>query len=398
MATFTLRHFSNAESLQSVQPQNLLALLGRHAAYFSARGVDLGAMNGHGPNYEAIADVLMRPDEQTPNGLIDDLYYVDEMATAASMDSLLAAAETVGVALEVGDEPTPADVAVLMRLHAPELLEQKHAEQFLLERRRTFEYFQAPLGTNTRYRAPSSRRVRAFEATLGTCLETMKRGRTCKLFLFPRADGVWFLVRRGDPYKREGAIEKTETTSVYYRPERYDVLKYDEALGELAINADGNKKLVALYRGLMGELLLGDEAGFANAAKFTFAPLLDDGPRSLYCADVEGIDRITLKEVQFFWGGPEGEVETRRAKDVFSALEARGKTLPRGRIVKASFLVKFTNVKAPRTVTIRQQNIASYTRDEDALLVETWLTRRGFVKTGLPEEHHADLAPAVACA
>ena len=49
--------------------------------------------------------------------------------------------------------PTPADVAVQVRLRAPALLEQKHAEHFLLQRRRTFEYFQSPDGVDTKYRA-----------------------------------------------------------------------------------------------------------------------------------------------------------------------------------------------------------------------------------------------------
>jgi len=395
MATFTLRHFSSAESLQAVQAKHLMQLLERHAAYFDARGVDFGKFNGHGPDYEAISGVLMSPDEQTPNELIDDLYYVDEMATPDAMDGLIEAAKAAGLDLDVGDEPTPADVAVQVRLHAPALLEQKHAEYFLLQRRRTFEYFQSRDGVDTTFRAPGAKRLRSFEGVLGGRLEAMKRGRTCKVFVFPRTDGVWFLVRRGDPFKREGSIEKTGTTSVYYRPEKYDVLKYDEGLGELSINAEGNKKLVALYRELIGELLFSDAGRFPNAAKYTLEPLQDAGPDALICSDVDGIDRITLKEVQIFWGGAQGEVEVRRAKDLFEALKGRKKELPKGRLVKASFLVKFTDAKTPRTVTIRPQNIASYTRDSDAGVVEAWLTRRGFVTT-TPEAQDADVAPAVA--
>ena len=398
MATFTLRHFSSAESLQAVQAKYLMDLLDKHAAYFATRGVDFGSFNGHGPDYEAIAAVLMTPDEQTPNELIDDLYYVDEMATADAMDGLLEAAAAAGVKLDVGDEPTPADVAVQVRLRAPALLEQKHAEHFLLQRRRTFEYFQSPDGVDTKYRPPGAKKLRACEDSLGIRLEAMKRGRTCKLFVFPRPDGVWFLVRRGDPFKREGSIEKTGMTSVYYRPEKYDVLKYDQGLGELSVNAEGNKKLVALYRELFGELLFGDPKRFPNTAKYTLAPLQDDGADALICSDVEGIDTITLKEVQILWGGPQGEIEIRRAKDLFEALKARKKELPKGRLVKASFLVKFTDAKTPRTVTIRPQNIASYTRDSDASVVEAWLTARGFVKTPTVEAQDADLAPAVAVA
>ena len=397
MATFTLRHFSSAESLQAVQAKYLMDLLDKHATYFATRGVDFGSFNGHGPDYEAIAAVLMTPDEQTPSELIDDLYYVDEMATADAMDGLLEAAAAAGVKLDVGDEPTPADVAVQVRLRAPALLEQKHAEHFLLQRRRTFEYFQSPDRVDTKYRAPGAKRLRACEDALGMRLEAMKRGRTCKLFVFPRPDGVWFLVRRGDPFKREGSIEKTGMTSVYYRPEKYDVLKYDQGLGELSVNAEGNKKLVALYRELFGELLFGDPKRFPNTAKYTLAPLQDDGADALICSDVEGIDTITLKEVQILWGGPQGEIEIRRAKDLFEALKGRKKELPKGRLVKASFLVKFTDAKTPRTVTIRPQNIASYTRDSDASVVEAWLTARGFVKSA-PEAQDADLAPAAAVA
>ena len=397
MATFTLRHFSSAESLQAVQAKYLMDLLDKHAAYFATRGVDFGSFNGHGPDYEAIAAVLMTPDEQTPSELIDDLYYVDEMATADAMDGLLEAAAVAGVKLDVGDEPTPADVAVQVRLRAPALLEQKHAEHFLLQRRRTFEYFQSPDGVDTKYRAPGAKKLRACEDALGIRLEAMKRGRTCKLFVFPRPDGVWFLVRRGDPFKREGSIEKTGMTSVYYRPEKYDVLKYDQGLGELSVNAEGNKKLVALYRELFGELLFGDSKRFPNTAKYTLAPLQDDGPDALICSDVEGIDTITLKEVQILWGGPQGEIEIRRAKDLFEALKGRKKELPKGRLVKASFLVKFTDAKTPRTVTIRPQNIASYTRDSDAGVVDAWLTARGFVRSA-PEAQDADVAAAAAVA
>jgi len=395
MATFTLRHFSSAESLQAVQAKHLLQLLERHATYFEARGVDLGKVNGHGPDYEAISGVLMTPDEQTPNALIDDLYYVDEMATPHAMDGLLDAAKAAGLTLDVGDEPTPADVAVQVRLHAPALLEQKHAEYFLLQRRRTFEYFQSKAGVDTKYRAPNAKKQRAFEDTLGIRLEAMKRGRTCKLFVFPRTDGVWFLVRRGDPFKREGSIEKSGTTSVYYRPEKYDVVKYDQALGELSVNAEGNKKLVALYRELLGELLFSDPSRFQDVPKYSLDPLQDDGADALICSDVNGIDTITLKEVQIFWGGAQGEVETRRAKNLFEALKARKKDLPKGPLVKASFLVKFTDAKTPRTVTVRRGNVASYTRDPDAAVVEEWLTRRGFVTT-TPEAQDADVAPAVA--
>lgn len=394
MASFKLRHFANAEALRTIRPQYLMALLGKHADYFTKRGVNLAAFNGAGPDYDAIAGVLMAP-EEPPSSLIDDLYYVEEMATPSGMDSLLDAATEAKLELDLDDEPTPADVAVQVRLRAPALLEQKHAEQVLLDRKRSFVYFQPKDGVDITFRMPRAKKIRAFEEELGVRLDAMKRGRTCKLFIFRRDDVVSLLVRRGDPYKREGAIEKTKTTSVYYRPEKYDVLRYDETLGELSINAEGNKKLVEHYRTLVGELLFDDAKRFPGTAKFTLAPLQEDGAACLICTDVEGIDSVVLKEVQIFRGGSYGEVEIRRAKDLFASFAERGRELPKGRIVKASFLVKFTGQKTPRTVTIRPNNIASYTRNEDTAPVEEWFTKRGFIIPATPTEtHDADLGQA----
>lgn len=402
MSTLALRRFSSVELLRSVEPAALMQLLGRHADYFKARGVDFSSFNGHGPHYEAIVGVLVSPDATTPSALIDDLYYVDEMATKEGMDSLLAGLADEGTSLELGDEPTPADVAVRVRLLAPEVLERKHAECFLVQKRRSFEYFQSRGGAVWRFVAPRAASISAFEAELGGRLATMKRGGDCRLFVFQRPDGVWLLVRHGDPRKREGTLEKGVSGSVQYRPERYDVLRYDEEHGELAVNAEGNRKLGEHYRELVGELLFGDRKRFPTAQKYTLEPLQQLGEGAVVCADVEGIDWITLKEVKIFWGGKEGETETRSAKDLFAALRARGRALPENaRLVKATFVVKFANTKTPRSVTVTHGNKATFTRDDDAPLVEQWLSLRGFVQrsfapSSAPEARHGHAGPALA--
>jgi len=47
--------------------------------------------------------------------------------------------------------------------------------------------------------------------------------------------------------------------------------------------------------------------------------------------------------------------------------------------------VKFENAKNPRTVKIRPSNIATYTRDDDSVLVEKWMMARGFVVERMEE-------------
>ncbi|MCL2726680.1 MAG: hypothetical protein FWD69_19850, partial [Polyangiaceae bacterium] len=292
-----LRHFSNAGLLRAVEPHHLMELLERHADYFAARGVDIGT-NGDGLDYDAVAHVLMTPDERTPSALIDDLHVVDEMATPDSMDAMLDAAHAAGVALDVGADPTPADVAVRLRRCKPELLEQIHAEQCLLRHLRTFEYFQSKSESDITHRTPDVHKQRAFENALGRRLEAMKRGRACRLCVFPRKDGVWFLVRRGDRCTRNKTIP--------CRPEKYDVVKYDERRGELSVNAHNHGKLIAIYRELFGELLFDDPWHFEAVSKYVLDPLQSAGPDALICSDVDGVHCITLREVQICWSGAHG--------------------------------------------------------------------------------------------
>lgn len=379
MASVTLRRFAKVETLRALQPESLLALLGRYHAHFATRGVDL---NRHVPDYKGIADVLMAPDPQTPSGLIDDLYFIDDLATKEAMDGLLDD-PAVAAELDLDENATPADVAVQLRLRNPALLEQKHAEFFLLPSRRSFMYFRSRPNADPACPAlDDSDRIKALEGMLGLHLEAMKRGDVCKISIFRRPDGVWFLVRRGDPFKREGAIEQHGTRSVSYRPERYDVIRYDESSGELSVNAHGNKKLAELYRKFFGEILFNDAARFPGPRRYTLVPLKSLGEASLVSSDIDGIDWIRLKEVKLQRDdSPYGHSTTENASNVFAAMRQQGTPLGMDgtSIVKASFLVKFTTAKMPRTVVV-SGNKATFVRDDDAGLVEEWLERRGFVE------------------
>jgi len=89
---------------------------------------------------------------------------------------------------------------------------------------------------------------------------------------------------------------------------------------------------------------------------------------------------VRLKEFQIFRGGSQKEVEIRKAEDIFASLRERERSFPNsGPIIKASFLIKFTDSKTARTVTISSGNRAGFKRDDDADILEAWMTRRGFI-------------------
>ena len=200
------------------------------------------------------------------------------------------------------------------------------------------------------------------------------------MFVFEKEDAVWFLVRRGEPCKREAAVDPSGSASVFYRPAVYDVLRYDFSSGELSVSAGSSKKILELHRLAFGRHLFGDEAYFADRkGLFTLDPLQVNGSESLACGDIEGLESVILKEIRIHWGGPESEIEIRRATDLFRAFERRNRTIPEAaRIVAAKFAMTFGDSKTARSVTISSSNRTSFTRDSDSPLVEEWMVNRGF--------------------
>ncbi|HMN39503.1 MAG TPA: hypothetical protein PKE29_01565 [Phycisphaerales bacterium] len=378
MAMLDLRWFTNEESLRSITPRYLFRLLSPHAVYLRSRGFTIPGLGiGELLDYDALRGILLHPDRATPPRLIDALYFVNELATPDAMDDLLGELEARGLCIDDDQEHAPIDVAIQVWLLDPDMLQEKHAEQYLA-RPRSFQYFQTERPTIPEFVLPTAEARRALEESLDAWFVDHKRGTGARIFVYPREDRILFLVRHGDPYRREGSMENGEPGSVAYRPLKFDVLEYNPRIGEIGINAgtDGEK---LLYRHAVGRHFFNDENFFPGTAKYSLEPLQCDGEASLVCSDVDGIEWVRLKEVHFYWGGAEGEVEVRKAKGVFAAYAKRNATFPRARIIKAVFEVKFTDCKTPRSVCIRPSNVAQYTRDHDSVHIEEWLNRRGFI-------------------
>ena len=386
MATYNLRRFAQPAVLKAIAPKRLQEFLGPYRTYFNGRGLPLPSPNAsNGLDHEQLVEVLMSPDADTPKDLVDALFFVNEMSTDENMDLLLEEAEKNGLSLDGKPDPTAADVAVQVFLQDRQLLERKHAEQYLT-RPRVFEYFQTQARPVPAFKQPSWVTLVALEHDLDNWFEKKKRGRGSRVFVYPKGDSIWFLVRHGDPFRREGSLDGDQMSSVFYRPEKHDVLVYEPALGELRMNTC-NKGEKEIYRVEFGRNVFGDEDFFPGTGKYTLEPLRTAGTAFIVCTDVDGMDWVRLREVQFLRGGTEREIEIRKAKDLFAALEGRGQSMPaRAPILRASFHVKFTDAKSPRIVTIRPSNIAQYTRDSDADVVEDWLQKRGFIKQDEDEE------------
>ena len=330
MATFTLRRFSCPETLKAIAAKRLLAFLKPHQSFLLSRGVTLPQSATDGElDHEELARVFMTPDCNTPKELIDALYFVDEMATPEGMDALLAEAKQQELKLAPGSDHSPADIAVQIWLLNSDILERKHAEHYLAKVR-SFESYQMDHFKRPAFKRPSDKQLDALASDLDDWFEEKKRGRGSRIFMCEKDDGVWFLVRHGDPFKREESIDGGSASSIYYRPLKPDVLVYSPQIGELRINArsKGEKEL---YRSKFGKHVFGDENIFPGTEKYTLDPLREPGRG---CA---GPRRHRRHRVDQASGGPVllrrqpmggSHAEIRRC---FRSVQVAGQVIPRGR-------------------------------------------------------------------
>ncbi|WP_149115024.1 hypothetical protein [Limnoglobus roseus] len=159
--------------------------------------------------------------------------------------------------------------------------------------------------------APGEDARTRLEARLNDWFDDNRRGRTARVFV-SRRDGVtYFLVRHGEPFKREGSVLNNEPSSVTYRPLRHDVAVYDPVLGELRVHAQlkGERQL---YRRAIAEYLVGRDDDFPREAKYSLHPIRRDREDCLACGDVDGLDAVLLRELHFAWGGSTTSTTSRR--------------------------------------------------------------------------------------
>jgi hypothetical protein len=392
MATFRLRKFSHPDALRAIAPARLTTFLRQYMEYFRGRGVALpedGALD-----YEQLVSVLMNPDDDVPAQMVDALYFVHEMADNDAMEQLLSAARTRGLDLDLGDEPTAADVAVTVWLAAPDLLQELHAESYVM-RPKSFEYYSG--ATRRKRRFPDYRKeiLADVAARLDIWFVEQKRGDGSKVFIFPHGDKVHVLIRHGATMRREGSIKNGVHGVAYFRPEVHDVLVYDTAMDLLGLKA-GTKGEKVLYRQVFGGMLFGDANYFSQPFKLSLDPLRERGPEVLACEDIPGMTAATLVEIRRFLGGAAKERQINQATDLFKAFGDRWQQrLGFGKLVGATFDVTLGEGPTERTrkVTVNPPNYAKYDRDDDdADIIEMWLRRRELMPEPQVED---DVDPSV---
>jgi hypothetical protein len=196
------------------------------------------------------------------------------------------------------------------------------------------------------------------------------------ILVFARGRDISIAIRPGVRWAHDSKLEDGASGPLFYRPEKFDVAMYSPHRDELAINAE-TKGEQMLYKEKLGLHFFGSKDYFPGDGKYSLEPLRRDGPRALFCGDVDGMDWVRLHELMQSWQPWSDETVTRCADDVFHRLGQRNKGInPLARLTRATFLIKLRGAERARTVTIRPSNVADFARDGASGMIELGLARR----------------------
>ncbi len=381
MATVRIVRFSKATLLRRVDPALFLDFARSFEGFFARNEVELPQdLDPEQIPYSEIAESFMQLDPTQDRDLIDALYYLDSLTADANGDLLLEEARAAEFDLPDEDlHPVDVAVRVWMQEGGKEFLKALQ-DRNVVKKFRSFHFCQPADDKEGIYSPPSDEKLTAAADEMRPAFVNKKRGEDCEASFFDEGqDEVWFVIRHGEIMNRGECIEDDgEPGLVVYRPVTHDVVVYNKETGEIRTNVDSQWQL-NLYRRVFGDLLFDDGEFFGADAKYTLDPLRNEGAASLACPEVQEIEWIKLKEVVFFFGGgSDWERVKYQSTNLFQRWAARQMAFPSGNISQASFTVKFTDSKNPRTVSIRSSTKLLVSRDHDSEAVESWLWARHF--------------------
>jgi hypothetical protein len=378
MSALILTHVNTPEALSAIEPENLHAVLEPDRTYLSTRAVEVPSPdNGGIVNYTALLSVLENPDEQMPAALAEAFLLIDELSKAQDLVALLEIAQQAGLPIATAGR-SPADVVAQLWLRDRELLRHARGHLSIRDRRRVVSFRGAGRGDG--FAAPAASVLRAIEADLDTWFAEHGRGRGCRVHAFQRAGELSIAIRHGHRIEHLRTMRDGKSEMLLYRPERYDLVIYRPGADELRVHAD-TEGVERLYRETLGVYLFGSRHYFSGEDKYNLEPLRIHGEQALNWHDVEGIEWVKLHELAYTWDTYGDEVVARRSKDILRKLFERGKRVHHeATLVRATFIVKIRGLRRARIVNIRGTNVAEYTQDVHAAVIDRWLAKREFAR------------------
>ncbi|HOW74232.1 MAG TPA: hypothetical protein PKY77_26820 [Phycisphaerae bacterium] len=376
MPRLTFRNFSDLGFIQAIdKPLYMAPLLAPHAEYFDRQGIDVTKLKNDDATDRRLLRIFTQPDEGMPAELLEALYSLDDLADESGHDRILDEATRQGISLN-GDELTPGEFAIVVHSGHPGLI-RVCREKTNFQKIRNYQEYQAKQNTVLTVGAAKKKQGQLEEA-LAPWFESKNRSRACEIWVYEERGEIKFLITHGRPLLTEGSIDKKLRRSrVAYRPQKHDSVIYDNRLHVLRINAQtvGEKDV---YREQFGRVLFGDADHFPGRDIYTLAPLRR-GANALRLAG--GIDTVRLSEVWIEVDNGQHFVQISKAYNLGDSITQYGRpNLAEGRLVRASFLIKYSSGGRPRKLELRPPNVAIFDRDRDGDAAEAFMRANGYLR------------------
>jgi hypothetical protein len=230
--TFSPRHIASAQLLERISPKVLFRLLKRYENFFLTQ--EAMPTSESRIDYDKVSLVFASPTEQMPPELMADIVYWDEVAQMGQIEDLTEIADQHHI--ELPNDVTIEEAALLLRLDAPDALEDIHATyraQDLLRKKKRFVSYSATVDKLPKWKAPSKKLLSEFAAAMEGWYANRKKGVGVRISIIEKDDATWFIVRHGGTFKRENALYNGEPKVVFFRPAAFDLLIYYHAHGEM---------------------------------------------------------------------------------------------------------------------------------------------------------------------
>lgn len=370
------KSFTEPDLLKALQRPVLLLIVTAAAEVLSEKGFTVPKAD-EPLDYRALAASLAEPDARI-NDLAEALYLIRNVGVDDRFDDLREVAGNLNVRIDPLDSVV--DIAARVYLAEPEALIRLDRAT-LYRRRRKFESFVA---RDVCQLCPEQMLtdVSGLEGELSDWFVSTKRGRRCTVTRIECPGELRFLVQHGEPYTRRASCDDDHSGAVFYRPEQTDFITFDFTYNELRINARHIRE-VKVYRRLFSLHLFDDEHFLVYAEKYTLEPLRDHGRAALECRDIDGIEDVSLEELECYWPGPYRHRDRTYATDVFGALSHRWRSIrATAELRMAKFSVKLRGERDSRSLRIKPRNIAEYGHGDEGEMIEEWMRHRGFIRIG----------------
>jgi hypothetical protein len=395
MTTAKYQRFTNLRVLKSIHHNRLLKFLSPYANYIATRGLTLpqeGKLTDQ--QFELLGEILRFPDHLTPSDLLQSIHMVNELARESMMETLLVQIEELTDAFDQEQRIMPADVAVEAILRHREHAETIHRSH-ALSARRTYSYFQANSDESPILQEPIELSRVSFENLVGSYFESKQCGRGTRVGMHLSDDVLDLMVSHGLPWQLQDVLVDGARDILSFQPLHEDLLQFNRLTGELKINAVTAIQK-EMYRSTFGRAFFGKENLFPPGDIWTTEPLRRNGEAALSVINVPQLLSATLTCATLFIAGAKPELVTTKRSDLIEILDERIAYFENMdidvRIAEARIELRFVEGRRTRSVAIKPPNMAVYTRDGDADVIELFLMDRGY-SSGKDIERFA-LAPA----